>query len=74
LGKAVPEPQFIAAMKREDGSVVQARGSDGIAAAGPAWADFYDPATAGLFSCHPTDPQQRQVMLQAIPTSKKYRQ
>jgi exonuclease III len=66
LGKAVPEPQFIAEVQRRDGSVVQVMGRDGISAAGDALADFYDPATAGLFSCHPTDPQQQQVMLQAV--------
>ena len=66
LGKAVPESQFIAEVQRRDGAVVQAKGRDGVAAAGDALADFYDPATAGLFSCHPTDPQQQQVMLQAV--------
>jgi hypothetical protein len=66
LGKAIPEPHLIAEVQGRDGTMVQAQGRDGVAAAGGALADFSDPATAGLFSCHPTDPQQQQVMLQAV--------
>ncbi len=66
LGRAPLAPQFIAEVQRSDGSTVAAKGKEGVAAAGGLLADFYDPATGGLFSRHPTDPQQQAVMLEAV--------
>ena len=66
LGKAPPEPQYIAEVVQPDGSTVAARGREGVAAAARMLADYYDPATGGLFSCHPTDRQQQDVMLAAV--------
>jgi hypothetical protein len=66
LGRAPQEPQFIAEVVRPDGSTVQAQGEAGVRAVGDLLADFYDSATGGLFSRHPTDPQQQQAMLAAV--------
>jgi hypothetical protein len=66
LGRAAQEPQFIAEVQRPDGSAVPAQGREGIAAVGELLADFYDPATGGLFAQHPTDPQQQWVLLAAV--------
>ena len=65
-GKEAAEPQAIAEVQRPDGVLVAAQGRDGIAAAGGLLADFYDPAKGGLFSCHPTDRQQQDILLAAI--------
>lgn len=66
LGKAATEPQFIAEVLAPDGTTVRAQGRAGVAAAGGLLADFYDPATGGLFAQRPTDEQQQQEMLAAI--------
>ena len=60
LGRAAQEPQLIAEVQRPDGMHGGAQGREGVAAVGELLADFYDPATGGLFSRHPTDPQQQQ--------------
>ena len=52
-------------VQRPDGGAVPARGR-GEAAVGELLADFYDPATGGLFAQHPTDPQQQQLLLGAL--------
>jgi hypothetical protein len=66
LGMAAPEPQYIAEVLQSDGQTVAARGREGVAVAARLLADFYDPATGGLFSCHPTDRQQQDGMLAAV--------
>ena len=66
LGKTAPEPQFIAEVLKPDGTTVAAKGQQGVRAAGELLADFYDPAKGGLFSKHPTDPQQQQELLSSI--------
>jgi hypothetical protein len=65
LGKAPKEAQHIAEVLRADGTTVAARG-DGVREVGDRLADFYDPRTGGLFSRHPTDPEQQRVMLEAL--------
>jgi hypothetical protein len=66
LGKQLPEPQFISAVAAADGSTISTHTRAGVAAAGDALADFYDPTQGGLFSQHPTDPQQQQELLAGI--------
>jgi exonuclease III len=66
LGREAREPQAIAEVTRPDGVVVAAQGREGTAAVGELLADYYDPAKGGLFSCHPTDRRQQEVMLAAI--------
>jgi exonuclease III len=66
LGKTAPEQQYIAEVMQQNGTTVAARGREGVAAAARLLADYYDPATGGLFSCHPTDRQQQDVMLAAV--------
>lgn len=65
LGRAAQEPQSIAAVQRQDGTLVAAQGA-GIAAVGELLADFYDPAKGGLFSCHTTVREQQDHLLAAV--------
>ena len=65
-GKTAAEPQYIAEVLQPDGSTVAAQGAEGVAAAARLLADFYDHATGGLFSRHPTDRQQQDSMLAAV--------
>jgi hypothetical protein len=37
-------------------------------------ADFYDPAEGGLFSCHPTDHQQQDVMIKKLDAEQQQQQ
>ncbi len=66
LGKQPPEPQHISAVAAADGSTISTHTRQGVAAAGATLADFFDPTTGGLFSQHPTDPQQQQELLAGI--------
>ena len=66
LGKEIPEQQYISEVAVADGITVSTRTREGVTAAGDLLADFYDPATGGLFSCHPTDAQQQQELLTGV--------
>jgi exonuclease III len=66
LGKELPQPQYISAVAAADGTTISTHTRAGVAAAGDTLADFFDPAAGGLFSQHPTDPQQQQELLAGI--------
>ena len=66
LGKRQLPPQVISGVAAPGGAVVATDTPQGAAVAAGLLADFYDPATGGLFAQHPTDPQQQQVLLQSI--------
>lgn len=66
LGKPHQPPQVISAVVGPGGAVVSTDSPLGAASAAGLLADFYDPATGGLFAQHPTDPQQQQILLQCI--------
>jgi hypothetical protein len=66
LGKQQPEQQHILEVDKPGGGKVSLDTPQGVAAAADLLADFYDPRASGLFSCHPTDPQQQQAMLGAV--------
>ena len=66
LGKRPLPPQAISGVAAPGGVVVATDSPQGAAIAAGLLADFYDPATGGLFAQHPTDPQQQQLMLQSI--------
>ena len=66
LGRTAQEQQHIAEVLRPDGSTVAAQGLDGMREVGERLANFYDPATGGLFMRHPTDPAAQQELLSVL--------
>ena len=66
LGKRQQAPQVISGVVGPGGAVVSTDSSHGASIAAGLLADFYDPATGGLFAQHPTDPLHQQLLLQGV--------
>eukprot|EP00775_Hariotina_reticulata_P015037 gene15037-biopygen719 len=68
LGKPPPEPQLITevANPAQPGSTVSLSAPGGTQQAATIFADYYDAATGGLFTVHPTTAADQQLLLAAV--------